>query len=86
MPSPRDPDPYLVAHVQEALAQDARLNELDIEITVRGDDVFVSGTVATAERQAAVTAVVGEVLPDHRVHNEVSVIVHPAPDAPEHLS
>ena len=86
MPEPREPDQYLIAHVHDALARDPRLNEFDVDISLRGDEVFVSGVVATDERQQAVSEVVAEVLPQYRVHNEVSVMNYSEPDGQERLA
>jgi hypothetical protein len=68
-----EPDEYLVAHAQEALAGDPRTGELELDVTVQGGVVVLSGTVATPERQAAVARVVGEALPDHQVRNQTTV-------------
>jgi hypothetical protein len=67
------PKQYIVAHVSEALAHDPRVGELDIHVKVVGDQVFLKGSVATAARKKVVGRVVQELLPDHRVHNEVAV-------------
>ena len=44
-------DPYLAERIRTAIAQDARVNELGIAVTIVGDRVFVTGTVPTAERR-----------------------------------
>lgn len=86
MPESRDPDQYLIGHVQDALAADPRLNELDVDVSLRGPDVYLSGVVATPERQQAVADVVAEVLPDHRIHNEVAVMKYAEPEGEERLA
>jgi hypothetical protein len=68
-----EPKHYVIAHVREALACDGRVNELEIEIAVTGNKVFLSGDVATQERRHAITEVVQECLPDHEIYNEVAV-------------
>ena len=73
-----EPDPYLVEHVREALAHDARVSELGVEVDVSGGVVILSGTMTSSERQAAAAEVVHELLPDHVVRNEILV-----PDLPE---
>ena len=78
---PGEPKHYLVGRVREALATDPRVNELTIQVTLAGNKVFLSGTVATPERREAITAVVGELLPEHEVHNETTVQAYePAPE------
>ena len=70
---PDEPKQYTGARVGEALAHDPRLGELDIQVKVVGDQVFLTGSVSTDARHALVGQVVEELLPDHHVHNEVVV-------------
>jgi Nucleotidyl transferase of unknown function (DUF2204)/BON domain len=63
------PDEYLVAHANEALAGDPRTAELELDVTVDGREVVLTGTVATPERQAAVAEVVAKALPGREVRN-----------------
>jgi hypothetical protein len=81
-----EPKQYVIGRVQEALAHDPRAGELDVQVKVVGDQVFLRGAVATSERRDAVQAVVGELLPDYRVHNEVSVVAHDEDPEPERLT
>ena len=67
------PDEYLVAHAGEALATDPRTAELELDVSVDGREVVVTGTVATPERQAAVGAVVAKALPGREVRNLTAV-------------
>ena len=67
------PDEYLVAHAAEALAADPRTAELELDVTVDGREVVVTGTVATPERQAAVGDVVARALPGREVRNLTAV-------------
>jgi hypothetical protein len=63
------PDEYLVAHANEALATDPRTAELELDVSVDGREVVVTGTVATPERQAGVGEVVAKALPGREVRN-----------------
>lgn len=65
---------YLAAKLQQTLASDQRVCTLDIKITVTGGRIHLTGVVPTAERRAAVDAVVAEVLPDVSVRNELTVL------------
>lgn len=65
---------YLVAKLQQALANDPRVNTLDIKITFTGGRLHLTGCVPTAERRAAIDAVIAEVLPDVPVRNELTVL------------
>ena len=73
-------DEYLVERIREAIATDPRVNELELQVTVASGKVFVSGTVATAERRDAIGEVLAAVAPKHEIHNETSVI----PLSPDH--
>lgn len=57
------PKSHLVGRLREALAEDARTNALDLQITVAGGKVFIMGTVASAELRAAAEEVVRELVP-----------------------
>src|SRR5688572_26847636 len=82
-----EPDVYLAEQVRQALIQDPRVNELYVQVTVTGRDVYLRGTVATPERQRAIAAVAGEILPDREIHNQTKVGAYPEPgvDETEHL-
>ena len=82
-----EPDVYLAEQVREALILDPRVNELYVQVTVSGRDVFLRGTVATPERQRAIAEVARETLPDHEIHNQTKVGAYPEPgeDETEHL-
>ena len=66
-----EPPEYLAEHVHDALARE---NELGIRVTVTGDKAFLTGDVATDERREVAGRVASEVLPDHDVHNHISVV------------
>jgi len=68
-----DEDRYVEARVREALATDARTNELGIDVVVAGGKVHLSGTTTTPERKEAISVVAREVLGDRAVVNEVTV-------------
>jgi hypothetical protein len=67
-----EPSEYTAEHVHVALAE--RLSELGVQVTISGDKVFLSGDVATGDRRDAVGEVASQMLPDHEVHNHVSVV------------
>jgi osmotically-inducible protein OsmY len=77
---------YMVQRVREALAHDPRVNELEIKVKIYGSRVYLSGTIPTEERRAAIGEIVREVLPDHEVHNETSVETLSRPADVERLS
>jgi osmotically-inducible protein OsmY len=67
------PDVYLVEHIRDAMAQDPRLSELHVDITVTSGKVFLTGSVASEERRACLTTVVRDLLPDREVVNHTSI-------------
>ena len=77
---------YIVQRVREALAHYERTNELDLTVSVNGDKVFITGTVPTTERRDAIAVVAREVLPDHEVHNHVTLYETAEPTDGEDLS
>ncbi|HEY2997966.1 MAG TPA: BON domain-containing protein [Acidimicrobiales bacterium] len=68
------PAPYLVQHIQDALAADDRTRELGVDATVAGRRVVLTGTVATEPLRRAIVAVVAELVPDHQVVNGLAVV------------
>ena len=55
-------NPYLVQHIQDALASDPRARELGVDAQVVGDQVVLTGTVATPDLREAIGEVVAEVV------------------------
>jgi len=84
--SGREPDQYLIERVREALAEDPRVGELYVQVTIAGGKVFLAGSVATAERQRAISDLVQELLPDHEIHNLTTVSSLSDPEDTEDLS
>ena len=85
--SEAEPDVYLAEQVRQALIQDPRVNELYVQVTVVGGQVFLRGTVATPERREAIATVARETLPGHEIHNQTKVGAYPEPaeNEAEHL-
>ena len=69
----QEPPQYVAERIRNALAGDPRVGELDVHVRIAGDKVFLTGSVGTEERRAAVTEVVQGLLPDCRVFNETDV-------------
>lgn len=76
---------YRAARLHRALAEDPRTNELGVQVTLRGDDVYLTGTVASEQRRAELDEVVAEREPGLRVHNHVRVADAGQPRQPEDL-
>jgi hypothetical protein len=71
LPMPSEAPQYLVARLTKALAEDPRTAELGVHVTVRGDQVRLSGQVACENRKADVEAVICEHIAAELVHNDV---------------
>jgi osmotically-inducible protein OsmY len=65
---------YLVAKIQSALAEDPRVNMLDIKIMVIQNKVHLTGEVMSEDRKAAATDVVVAVAPGIEVRNELRIL------------
>ena len=82
---PREPEPYADQRLRDALAADPRVSDLSLQVHIVAEHVFVTGQVATPERVEAVSEIAARVLPDHVVHNELSLIALADEPAVEHL-
>ncbi len=77
---------YLVAHVEEALAIDPRTNSLDVRVSVAGDELWLTGQVASEGRRQALEQVTRELLPACvTLVNHVTVVTYETPIEPEQL-
>ena len=75
-----EPDDYACQRLRDALATDARLGELGVQVRMAAGKVFLTGQVPTEERREAVGAVAADVLSDYEVHNET--LVTPVDEGP----
>ena len=82
----REPDEYLVARIQDAIACDERAGEQGIEVRVAGGRVFLHGTVASEERRTAVGAVAADHAHGLVVCNETTVVPPADTDSIEALA
>ncbi|HZD69136.1 MAG TPA: BON domain-containing protein [Actinomycetes bacterium] len=76
---------YSAAHVQDLLARDPRVGELELDVEVSGGTVVITGVVHTQQRRDAVTTVVREALPGMEVDNRLEVADTGAGPAVERL-
>lgn len=82
---PHDSPEYLAERVHQAVTTDPRTNEQGVQVRVTGAEVFLSGAVASAERRDAVAEVAAEVVPDRRIHNDVTVVPLDGEHTPERI-
>jgi len=64
---------YEAEHVREALATDPRVNAPELRVRIGAGIVHVDGVVPTAERRAAIEAVVAELCPGFRVDDRTTI-------------
>jgi osmotically-inducible protein OsmY len=81
MTAPDDRPEYLVAHITDALAD--RVGELGVHVTLTAAGVFLTGEVATAERQAQLTDVARDASGGRAVHNQTTLMDYPEPAGSE---
>ncbi|EHY87182.1 BON domain-containing protein [Saccharomonospora azurea] len=77
---------YTAARLRRALAEDPRTAELGIQVDVRGEHVYLSGTVSSQPCKEHLVAVLHEREPQLRLHNDVRVVEATEPDDTEVLS
>ena len=66
-------DAYRAAHLQAALARDARVQEPELVVLVTAGRAQITGVVPTTQRRDAVRLVVEELAPDLAVDNLTTV-------------
>ena len=76
---------YLAEHIRDALARDERVGELGVEVTLTPAGVFLTGEVASPQRQDAISEVAREVAPEQDIHNQTTVMQYPEPGEEEQL-
>ncbi len=85
-PSADEMPEYNAGYVQDLLARDPRVAELELDVEVVDRIVIIEGIVHTVERRDAVTTVVREALPGMEVDNRVEVSDPGAGPAVERLA
>ena len=72
----------LCEQTRRALADDPRLGQLDVCITLRGQRALLTGHVVTRDRQQLVATVVAEHLPGYEIDNATTTLENlPEPPA-----
>ena len=72
----------LTEETRPALAEDPRLGQLDVSITLRGHRALLTGHVVTRDRQELVATVVAEHLPGYEIDNATTTLEN-LPEPPE---
>ncbi|PXY23523.1 phospholipid-binding protein [Prauserella sp. PE36] len=76
---------YVAARIRRALAEDPRTAELGIQVTVKGEHVYLCGSVASQHCKEELDRVAHEKEPTLTVHNDVDVVEAGEPGEPEVL-
>jgi predicted nucleotidyltransferase len=77
------PDAYLIGHIQEALAAEARTAALDIQIAVGGKKILIKGEVSSEDQRRAIEKVIHREAPDFDLDNQIRITEIKAPEAEE---
>lgn len=80
-----DSPEYLAERVHQAVTTDPRTTEQGVQVRVTDAELFLYGEVASDERRVAVAEVAAEVVPDRRIHNDVTVVRLGDEHTPERL-
>jgi hypothetical protein len=64
----------LTEETRRALAEDPRLGQLDVCISLRGHRALLTGHVVTRDRQELLAAVVAEHLPGYEIDNATTTL------------
>jgi hypothetical protein len=80
-----DEPEYLIGRVSDALAEDARVSEVELDVRVEDGTVVVRGSVPTEERRRGVGEVLAERFPELHTRNEVTVLEPPEPPHEEQV-
>jgi hypothetical protein len=76
----------ITEETRRALAEDPRLGQLDVCITLRGHRALLTGHVVTRDRQQLLGAVVAEHLPGYEIDNATTTLDSlPEPEVAEEL-
>jgi hypothetical protein len=70
--------------LERAIATDPRTHELGIRLQVRGDNLVVSGEVASEARRATVLEVIREHDPGLDIVDYIVLSAEPGPGGPQH--
>jgi len=81
-----DQPQYVVARIKEALAHDERIAAQDVNVRIVGNDVFLTGPAATGVRRRAVAQLVETFLPEHSIHNQMTVLTTDPPAGAEEVT
>jgi osmotically-inducible protein OsmY len=70
---PQSADDYRVAHLCDALAHDPATTELDVQVTVAGGRILLTGYAGTEAHRQAISDVAHRIAPELDVVNQMDV-------------
>ena len=85
-PDAKADDAYLLERARKLLAEDGRVGELELELSILKDKVVVTGTVQNEGRRQAVGEVLADLCPGYEILNETAVLRPAAEPEEERLT
>ena len=79
-------DSYDAEHIREQLIADPRTNALDVQVTLSGAALVLTGHVISEDRRAAICQVVAELAPGVEIRDDLSVTDLTEPQGSEVIS
>ena len=76
---------YAIAHLKERLAEDPRVNELDIQVDQLDNQILLRGEVQLEDRRQAVEQITREIFPEHHIENQLRVLNFQTPAETEEI-
>lgn len=80
--SEADPE-YVLGHVIQALSEDPRVSEMDVQVRLAERCVVLEGCATTEDHRTAMGTVVAELVPGWAVDNRVRIKRWDAPETAE---
>ena len=78
-------DPNAIAKLRERLAEDARTNELDIQIEHEEGRFLLRGEVLSTDRRDAIMSIARELFPDCEIECQLRILDYPEPKEAEEV-
>lgn len=74
---------YVLGHVLQALSEDPRAADMDVQVRIAEERVVLEGCASTEQHRGALATVVAELLPGWTIDNRVRVRRWAAPHGAE---
>lgn len=81
----RQPDAYLLGHINDALATDTRTAALDAQLTVGGNKILVKGESPSQTQRRAIEDVIRDIAKGYEIDNQIRVTEMKPPEEVEEV-